>query len=99
MKEIISALCKAKLEFKPLVSDRKNAYAKYEYASLSAIIASVDEALSRNGLTLVFTLDNRIVEGTLYHESGESITSEVALQSIEEANREYADKALKLHPL
>lgn len=99
MKEIISALCKAKLEFKPLVSDKKNAYAKYEYASLSAILASVDEALSRHGLTLVFTLDNRIVKGTLYHESGESISSEVALQHIEEANREYAEKTLKLSPI
>lgn len=99
MKEIISALCKAKLEFKPLVSDKKNAYAKYEYASLSAILASVDEALSKHGLTLVFTLDNRIVKGTLYHESGESISSEVALQHIEDANKEYADKALKLSPI
>ena len=99
MKEIISALCKAKLEFKPLVSDKKNAYAKYEYASLSAILASVDEALSKHGLTLVFTLDNRIVKGTLYHESGESISSEVALQHIEDANKEHADKALKLSPI
>jgi hypothetical protein len=98
MRELIEALAKAKLEFKPVVNDKVNAYAKFRYASLGAMLDSTTEALSKNGLVLYFTLDNEAVTGVLCHTSGESIQTSVGIGKIEDANK-ASDSSLKMQPM
>lgn len=99
MKELITALAKAKQEFEPIVNDKANAYAKFRYASLGGMLEATTPALCRNGLVLYFTLDNDMVTGVLCHVSGESIQTSVSLAKIEEANKANEKEALKMQPM
>ncbi|TEX51933.1 MAG: hypothetical protein B7C55_03005 [Actinomycetales bacterium mxb001] len=75
MKQLIAALAKAKLEFQPLKMSGFNKFNSYHYATLADIIASTNEALSKNGLVPVFTVNEEKLILTLWHESGEFLES------------------------
>jgi len=79
MKSIIAALTKAKLQFKPLKKSGFNKFLNYEYSTLSDVHAAVDAALAQNGLACVFTFEDEKLTLTLWHESGESLSSSTTL--------------------
>ena len=86
MKELIAALAKAKLKFHPLKMSGYiqptgyNKLSNYHYVTLADIISATTEALSENGLVYVFTLEDKKLILTLWHESGESIISTIDLE-------------------
>ena len=85
MKELITALIKARQEFQPIRKDKANIFLKTKYATLDSVIEATESALSKHGLTIVQTTDlHEIGEGSmpiqilrtvLYHESGQMLTS------------------------
>ena len=79
MKNLITALTKAKIEFKPLKKSGFNKFLNYEYSTLSDVHAAVDVALAQNGLACVFTFEDEKLTLTLWHESGESLSSSTTL--------------------
>ena len=79
MKSIIAALTKAKLQFKPLKKSGFNKFLNYEYSTLSDVHAAVDAALAQNGLACIFTFEDEKLILTLWHESGESLSSSTTL--------------------
>jgi hypothetical protein len=79
MKNVIAALTKAKLQFKPLKKSGFNKFLNYEYSTLSDVHSAVDAALAQNGLACVFTFEDEKLTLTLGHESGESLSSSTTL--------------------
>lgn len=79
MKNVIAALTKAKLQFKPLKKSGFNKFLNYEYSTLSDVHAAVDAALAQNGLACIFTFEDEKLTLTLWHESGESLSSSTTL--------------------
>jgi hypothetical protein len=79
MKNLIAALTKAKIEFKPLKKSGFNKFLNYEYSTLSDVHAAVDAALAQNGLACIFTFEDEKLTLTLWHESGESLSSSTTL--------------------
>lgn len=80
MKELLTALVKAKLEFKPIKKDRVNPHYKNAYATLDSVLESVEPALLANGLLI----SQRLIVGEnsrcclvteLYHTSGQKLES------------------------
>ena len=75
---IAAALAKARAQFDPIHFDSENPHFKSKFASLAAIMAATDGALSDNGIAPVFMPGNGpegAVGGTLrlVHDSGDSI--------------------------
>jgi len=77
--ELASALSKAQGEITPAIKDSKNPFFKSNYADLSSIWNACKEALSKNGLAILQTMD--YLEGqltlltTLAHASGQWMRS------------------------
>lgn len=71
MKELLTALAKAKREFDPILKDRTNDFFNSKYATLGAVLKAIGASLDDNGLTVVQTTgvqDSEIVLiTTLYH--------------------------------
>ena len=65
MKELITALIKAKTQFKPIKKDASNPFFKSKYLSLDGLLDAVESALLSNGLILVQTLDGNSLVTTL----------------------------------
>lgn len=80
--DLVAALAAAELEFDALIADAVNPHFGSRYATLGALIAATRPALSRHGLVVVQTLENRgVVElvTTLRHKSGQAIESRFPL--------------------
>jgi len=77
MQELLKAVVKAKAEFKPIPKDKQGP--RNRYSSLDAVLGAVEPALHKNGLAIVQATKhdgNRFyLETTLFHTSGESLTS------------------------
>lgn len=77
--ELYAAFAKAKVEYKPLRSNRVNTFNKQPYADLEAIFRATDAALSK--YELVFYQEPRDEDGTTFlystlaHASGQKITT------------------------
>lgn len=88
MKELATALAKAQAAIKPALKDSVNPHFKSKYADLSAIWESCREPLSKNGLSIVQTMDFDAGEvwlkTTLLHSSGESIDGRYPLRPIKQ---------------
>lgn len=86
MQELIKALIKARSEFAAIAKDRVNPHYKNRYATLDAVLAAVEPALCKHGLTIIQTTeieDDRAVLSThLFHESGDFITGKYPLPSV-----------------
>lgn len=87
MKELITALIKAKAEFLPIRKDKINPFFKSKYADLDSILGATEEALSKYDLAIVQTLDNYCLVTTLWHISGECIESRYPLEAAEDGKR------------
>lgn len=96
MENLLSALVAAKGEFLPIKKERANPYFNSRYADLDTILSATTPALCINGLSIVQT--TKIVESsmilvtTLYHKSGESITSEYWLCDLSKTEETELDK-------
>lgn len=76
--ELIKALIKAKGEIAPITKDKKGA--RSTYASLDAVLAAVEPALLKNGLTIVQLVNGPMLDTHLYHTSGSSLVSQYPLE-------------------
>jgi hypothetical protein len=79
MKELIKALIKAKGDFPPIVKDKKGARSRY--ASLDSVLSAVEPVLLQNGLVVVQAVEGDTLKSTLYHVSGDSLSSVYPLPS------------------
>ena len=104
--QLVSALAKAKLEFKPIKKTAKNPFYHSKYAPLEELIACTQEALANQGLVVMQTtkvsMDAEVLITTLMHESGEKIVSETRLPdqnklAQEEAERQKNESKLKAY--
>ena len=83
MKNLITALLKARKRFKPIKKEKINPYYKSKYADLDSVLSAVEEALLEAELAITQT--TAVKEGqpvlvtTLWHCSGESISGEYYL--------------------
>jgi hypothetical protein len=76
MNNLLTALIKAKKEFKSIVKSANNPFYKSKYATLDTILDSVEPALLNNGLILVQPVIENNLYTRLYHaESGEYLES------------------------
>lgn len=76
--ELAAALAKAQAEFRGAEEDKVNPHFKSKYSSLNSLWAACREGLSKNGLSVVQTLDGdeRLnLTTTLMHSSGQWIKS------------------------
>ena len=82
-KEIIKALLKAQKEFPLIKKEDSNPFFKSKYAGLPSVLEVVTPILNKNDLVLVqspISEGERVgVETTIYHVSGESITSKFTM--------------------
>jgi hypothetical protein len=82
--ELVAALCKARIAFKPIKKDRKNPHFGQKYATLDSVFESTVDALAQNGLVVVQQVTNAnekniTVKTSLLHTSGEKIESELTM--------------------
>ena len=83
MKQITHALIKAQMKFPLVKKEDSNPFFKSKYAGLPSVLEAVLPELNKNDLVLTqspITDGDRIgVETTIYHTSGEFITSKFTL--------------------
>lgn len=79
MQNLISALIKAKKLIKPVTKEAENTSTKrkYSYVTLQDILAVVEPVLLENELVVSFQCKDGNMECTLWHSSGESMSSSV----------------------
>jgi len=81
--ELAKALCKAQASMKPVIADSENPFFKSKYANLAAVWENCRGPLTSNGLSVVQIIDHEdsrvVVKTMLLHESGEWISSRLAL--------------------
>ncbi len=82
MKELLTALCKAKQQFTPIGKDKANSHLKYKYASLDSVLAAVEPALHTHELILSSSVVDGCLITRLYHISGECLESSFKLPDI-----------------
>lgn len=79
MKELLTALVKAKQTFAPVEKDKTNPFHKSKYASLDSVLAAVEPALHANGLVLCHTVEDSHLVTRLYHTSGQLLESQLPI--------------------
>lgn len=84
MQNLIPALIQAKKQFQPIKKDGYNPYHKSKYSTLDSILSAVESALLAQGLfvtqtTKVMENGKTVLLTTIYHTSGESLSSEYPL--------------------
>ena len=91
MKSLIPALIKSRRLFPTIKKDSKNPYFKSKYATLDTVLDAVTPVLCDNGLAIIQTtevIDNKpSLVTTLWHESGESISSNYPLPEISDSQK------------
>lgn len=77
--ELACALSKAQGELVPAIKDSKNPFFKSSYADLSSVWTACKDALSKNGLAIIQTMDMKegqnVLITTLAHSSGQWMRS------------------------
>jgi hypothetical protein len=91
LNELIPALIKARSEFQPIHKDKVNSYLNNQYATLDAVLAAVEPALRKYGLTIVQMTEvigeQSALKTSLYHESGQSISGNYPLPQTNEPQK------------
>lgn len=89
--KLIPALIKAQAEIKHSEKDGKNPHYRSEYSTLTSVIDACKEPLRKNGLIVIQTpVYNELgvqLETTIYHESGEFISSELFVPAPADAQK------------
>jgi hypothetical protein len=77
--ELAAALAKAQAEIQPAIKDSINPYFKSKYADLASVWSACKDALTKNGLAVLQTMDNKegqlVLFTTLVHASGQWMRS------------------------
>jgi hypothetical protein len=81
MQELIKALIAAKAGFQAIPKDKTNPHYKSKYSTLDAVLGAVEPALAKHGLVLTHQADGEKFVTTLYHESGQSLSTSLPLPS------------------
>jgi hypothetical protein len=82
VQELLTALIKAKGGFQAIPKDKTNPQFKSAgYSSLDAVLAAVEPSLLANDLTIIHHAAEGQYITTLYHKSGESLSSSLPLPS------------------
>ncbi len=71
--ELATALAKAQQEIKPALKDAANPFFKSKYADLHSTWDACKDALNKNGLSVVQTMEDQFLITTLLHTSGQWI--------------------------
>lgn len=86
--DLISALLEVQKELKPVLKNAENPYFKMKYADLASIVEASRAILVKNGLVITQTID---FEGdinylctTLWHTSGQFISSRLRLKPVKD---------------
>lgn len=87
MKELLTALCKAKQQFKPIAKDKKNPHFKSDYASLDSVLASVEPGLLAYELVITSSVVDGSLVTRLYHSSGEFLESTFSLPNLSDPQK------------
>ena len=77
MKELITALNKARLEIEPIHKDGKSHHGRY--AKLDSIVEYCTPILAKNNLIIVQTFKDHSIITQLWHESGQHIESSLQM--------------------
>ena len=87
MKELLTALCKAKRQFASIKKDKVNPHFNSKYASLDSVLAAVEPGLLAHELMLTsLVIDGNLVT-RLYHSSGEYLESSFALPNLSDPQK------------
>ncbi len=81
MQELLKSLIAAKTEFKAIAKDKVNPHYKSKYSTLDAVLGAVEPALAKHGLVLTHQADGEKFTTTLYHESGQFLSTSLPLPS------------------
>jgi hypothetical protein len=81
MQDLIKALVAAKAEFQAIPKDRINPHYKSKYSTLDAVLGAVEPALCKHGLILTHQAKGDEFITTLYHDSGQSLSTSLPLPS------------------
>lgn len=73
--KIIEALLKSQKEIENVKKESENPFFKSKYADLNSLIEACKKILNDNGILILQPINGDMVETTLFHISGESITS------------------------
>jgi hypothetical protein len=91
MKNLIVALVKFQSQVPSIPKNKRNPFFDSMYAELSTVIDICSPVLNANGLAIVQTLKasdgHNILKTILFHESGESLESEIYLPVIADAQK------------
>lgn len=91
MKGLITALVKFQSSVPSIPKNKRNPFFDSMYAELSTVIDICSPVLNNNGLAVVQTLKaldgHNILKTILFHESGESLESEIYLPPIADAQK------------
>lgn len=79
MKELLKALINSKKAIKPILKEGENRGKKYSYVTLQDILQTVEPVLLENDLVISFSCVQGCMECTLWHSSGESISSKIEI--------------------
>jgi ERF superfamily len=84
--KIASALVLVQKEIKNVTKDAENPYFKSEYATLPAVLDTIRPLLSKNGMALIQSAENKdgnpLIVSRIQHESGEFIESEIFVSNV-----------------
>ncbi len=82
VKELVSALARARQNFKPVYKTKRNEFKDYDYAGMDDLIDATSQALAEQGIVVVQSPDtngtNVTVTTTIYHSSGEYFRSVIS---------------------
>jgi hypothetical protein len=83
MIKIYTALLKFQKEVPAIIKDKENPFFKSKYSDLASVINGVQETLSKCELGIIHSIETlneiNILTTILFHSSGESITSRIAI--------------------
>jgi len=82
--ELVKALVLAQAEFKLIKKDSLNPFYNKKYATLDSVIDSTGEALRKNGLVVIQTMQDDSLVTTLAHTSGQWISGIAFLHAIKQ---------------
>jgi len=92
--KIIEALLKSQKEIENVKKEAENPYFKSKYADLNSLIEACKKILNDNGILILQPINGDMVETTLFHISGESISSRTKIVSKTDNNPQDQGSAI-----
>jgi hypothetical protein len=92
--KIIEALLKSQKEIENVKKESLNPFFKNKYADLNSLIEACKTILNNNGIVILQPINGEFVETTLFHTSGESISSKTKIVCKTENNPQDQGSAI-----